>query len=49
MGHVGLGWAVKIFTEKFFDLSQIRCSVFSSDKLLSTAFQIMFDKACFCL
>ena len=28
---------------------QVRCSVFSSDKLLSTAFWIMLEKACFCL
>ena len=31
--HVGVEWAVKIFTE-LFDLSQVRCSVFSSEKSL---------------
>ena len=40
---VGVGWDVNNF------MSQVRVSVFSSDKLLSTAFWIMWDKACFCL
>ena len=43
VGHVGMGWGVNNF------MSQVRCSVFSSDKLLSTAFCIMWEKACFCL
>ena len=43
VGHVGMGWGVNNF------MSQVRCSVFSSDKLLSTAFWIMWEKACFCL
>ena len=33
VGYTVVEWAVKIFTEQF-DLSQIRYSVFSSDKLL---------------
>ena len=37
MDHAGVEWDVKKFTGKF-DLSQVRCSVFSSEKLLSTAF-----------
>ena len=41
MGHVGMGWGVNNF------MSQVWCSVFSSDKLLSTAFWIMWEKACF--
>ena len=37
---------MKNFTE-YFDLSQVRCSVFSSEKVLPTAFWIMWEKACF--
>ena len=44
--HTGVEWAVKNFTG-LFDLSQVRCSVFSSEKLLSTAFWIMWEKTCF--
>ena len=40
---VGVGWAVNNF------MSQVRVSVFSSEKLLSTALWIMWEKACFCL
>ena len=40
---VGVGWAVNNF------ISQVRVSVFSSGKLLSTTFWIMWEKACFCL
>ena len=46
VGDTGVEWVVKNFTK--FDLSQVRCSVFFSEKLLSTAFWIMWEKACFC-
>ena len=43
VGHVGMGWGVNNFIcHKLGVLS-------SSDKLLSTAFWIMWEKACFCL
>ena len=41
--HGGVGWAVNNF------LCHKLGFVFSSDKLLSTAFWIMWEKACFCL
>ena len=44
--HGGVGWRAENFTEQFY-LSQVRHSVLSSDKLLSTAFWIKWEKACF--
>ena len=43
VGHVGMGWGVNNF------ICHKLGVVFSSDKLLSTAFWIMWEKACFCL
>ena len=42
---VGVGWAVNNFMCHKLGFR----TVFSSDKLLSTVFWIMWDKACFCL
>ena len=44
MHHTGVEWAVKNFTE-LIDPSQVKCSVFSSEKLLSNVFWIMWEKA----
>ena len=44
VGHVGMGWGVNNFI-----CHKLGVLSFSSDKLLSTAFWIMWEKACFCL
>ena len=61
VGHVGVGWDMEgcgasyrdgVDCEKFhriIDQSQVRCSVFSSEKLLSFAFWIIWEKACRCV
>ena len=42
VGHVGMGWGVNNFICH-------KLEFLSSDKLLSIAFWIMWEKACFCL